>query len=194
VAVDLDYANVRLHVVHVWNHPLNASRLFISSLGPRPAYWLSCFFSPLGFIASVKHTHARTLRVGIDTLHMGCEMTTLETDEVTSPPPTGVYIYGLSMEGGRFDRVSMCIEESSPRLRLDPLPCIQLKPEALLVSPSRAVDSFDCPLYRTSVRTSMRSTDLSSNFIVSLPVPCREGVGSAHWAMRGCAMLCVPDN
>jgi dynein heavy chain, axonemal len=163
-------------------------------LGPRPAYWLSCFFSPHGFIASVKHAHARMCRVGIDTLHMGCVMTALDPNEVTSPPTTGVYIYGMSMEGGRFDRVSMCIEESSPRLRLDPMPCIQLKPEALPASPSRPIDSYDCPLYRTSVRTNFGSTELYSNFIVSLPVPCREGMGSEHWAMRGCAILCAEDD
>lgn len=120
-------------------------------------------------------------------------MTALDSEEVTTPPPTGVYIYGMAMQGGRFDRASMCIEESSPRLQLDPMPCILLKPEALPVSPSHPVDIYDCPVYRSSVRTSVRRSGRFENFIVSLPVPCREGVGSEHWAMRDCAMLCVPD-
>lgn len=120
-------------------------------------------------------------------------MTVMDPDQVTAPPPKGVYIYGMFMVGGRFDRGSMCIEESAPSLLLDSMPCIQLKPEVLPVSPSRPVDSYDCPLYRTSVRASVRSTGCLSNLIVSLPVPCREGVGSEHWAMRGCAILCVPD-
>eukprot|EP01039_Chlorochromonas_danica_P010435 gene10435-11558_t len=75
--------------------------------GPRTPYWLPGFFFPQ---------------------QIGCEMTGLEAREVKSAPPTGAYVYGLFMEGGRFNRATLMLEDSMPRQLLDQVSCIWLKP------------------------------------------------------------------
>eukprot|EP00981_Chlorochromonas_danica_P002673 scaffold523_cov171-Ochromonas_danica.AAC.2 len=85
--------------------------------------------SPAGFMtAAVKQTCSREVRLAVDTLKIGCEMTGLEAREVKSAPPTGAYVYGLFMEGGRFNRATLMLEDSMPRQLLDQVSCIWLKP------------------------------------------------------------------
>ena len=119
-------------------------------------------------------------------------MTALDRNSITSPPLYGAYVYGLYMEGGRFDRVQMCVEESLPRVLLDPLPCIWLKP--VVAAEYRPVNTYECPLYKTSARAgTLSTTGHSTNFVVALPIPCGEINSPDHWVRRGCAMLCMQD-
>ena len=140
--------------------------------GPRPAYWLSGFFFPQGFMTSVKQTYSRDNRIAVDTLRIGCELTAYDKNDITQPPISGAYVYGLFMEGGRFDREKMCMEESLPRQLLDPVPCVWLKP--VISTEYNPVNVYDCPLYKTSIRAgTLSTTGHSTNFVVSLPVPCK---------------------
>jgi dynein heavy chain len=104
-------------------------------------------------------------------------------------------VYGLFMEGGRFDRDVMAMAESLPRQLLSPMPCIWLKPViSASYDPSFV---YNCPLYKTSIRAgTLSTTGHSTNFVVALPVPTAEeggGPGPDHWIRRGCAMLCMED-
>ena len=143
-------------------------------------------------MTSVKQTYSRDNRIAVDTLRIGCELTSYDKNAVTTAPPSGAYVYGLYMEGGRFDRVRMCMEESLPRQLLDPMPCVWLKP--VISSEYKPVSVYDCPLYKTSIRAgTLSTTGHSTNFVVALPVPCEGARGQEHWIRRGCAMLCMQD-
>ncbi len=158
--------------------------------GPRPAYWLSGFFFPQGFMTSVKQTYSRQCKIAVDTLRIGCEMTSMEAKDVAQSPGTGAYIYGLFMEGGRFNRTSLLLEDAAPRQLLDSMPCVWLKP--VVAADYNPVGVYDCPLYKTSLRAgTLSTTGHSTNFVVTLPVPTH--VAEDHWIRRGCAMLCMQD-
>ena len=162
--------------------------------GPRPAYWISGFCFPQSFVTSVKLSYSRDNKIALDSLCIGCEITSNESNTITVPPSSGVFVYGLYMEGGRFDRSLMCLQESLPRQIQDPMPCVWLKP--VIASEYNPVSVYDCPLYRTSARAGTLSTaGHSTNFVLSIHVPCKgEGEeGQAHWVRRGCAMLCMND-
>ena len=62
--------------------------------------------------------------------------------DILEGPPTGVYIYGLFMEGARWDRESGGVEESRQGELYDPIPVIWLEPED--VSPRN--HAFFCAL------------------------------------------------
>jgi dynein heavy chain len=163
--------------------------------GPRPSYWLPGFFFPQGFMTAVKQTYSREFKIAVDTLRIGCELTNLDYSDIDGAPPTGAYVYGLFMEGGRFDRTVMAMAESLPRQLLSPMPCIWLKPViSASYDPSFV---YNCPLYKTSIRAgTLSTTGHSTNFVVALPVPTAEeggGPGPDHWIRRGCAMLCMED-
>jgi len=161
------------------------------TLGPRPSYWLSGFFFPQGFMTAVKQTYSREFKIAVDTLKIGCEVTSLDYRDILKAPETGAYIYGLYMEGGRFDRKDMRIEDSTPRQLLDVMPCIWLKP--VIASEYNPLGCYDCPLYKTSIRAgTLSTTGHSTNFVVALPIPTV--VNEDHWIRRGCALLCMQDD
>lgn len=159
--------------------------------GPRPTYWLSGFFFPQGFMTAVKQTYSREFRIAVDTLRIGCEMTGLDARDIEKPPEIGAYVYGLFMEGGRFNRMEMKLDDSVPRILLDTMPCIWLKP--VITSEYHPVGVYECPLYKTSIRAgTLSTTGHSTNFVVALPIP--SDMPSDHWVRRGCAMLCMRDD
>lgn len=158
--------------------------------GPRQTYWLSGFFFPQGFMTAVKQTYSRDYKIAVDTLRIGCEMTPLDAKDIDAPPATGAYVYGLFMEGGRFNRGVMRMDDSLPRQLLDTMPCIWLKP--VITADYNPVSVYDCPLYKTSIRAgTLSTTGHSTNFVVSLPIPT--SAAQDHWIRRGCAMLCMQD-
>ena len=76
--------------------------------------------------------------------------------EQTTPPETGVYVNGLLLEGARWDREKMCLNESHPKILFDILPTLWLKP-------GRTEDhvtegTYVCPVYKTPTRRGMLST------------------------------------
>jgi dynein heavy chain len=159
--------------------------------GPPICFWLSGFFFPQGFMTSVKQTYSREHKIAVDTLKIGCEMTAWDLHEVIAIPESGAYVYGLFMEGGRFDRKNMRIEDSHPRELFDTMPCIWLKP--VIAEQYNPTDIYNCPLYKTSIRAGVLSTTgHSTNFVVALPVP--SGMAQDFWIRKGCAMLCMLDD
>lgn len=158
--------------------------------GPRPSYWLSGFFFPQGFMTAVKQTYSRDFKIAVDTLKIGCDVTSLDAKDINNAPSVGAYIFGLYMEGGRFDREKLRMEESEPRQLLDIMPCIWLKP--VIAADYKPLAVYDCPLYKTSIRAgTLSTTGHSTNFVVALPIPTF--LSQDHWIRRGCAMLCMSD-
>lgn len=159
--------------------------------GPRPCYWLSGFFFPQGFMTAVKQTYSRDFKIAVDTLRIGCEMTPHNPGDISAGPEIGAFVYGLYMEGGRFERSTMKMAESHPRQLLDVMPSVWLKP--VITADYKPVSVYDCPLYKTSIRAgTLSTTGHSTNFVVSLPVPT--DLEQDHWIRRGCAMLCMMDD
>lgn len=156
--------------------------------GPATAYWLSGFFFPQGFMTSVKQIYSRDNQIAVDTLRIGCEITSFDPQDIDEAPVYGAYIYGLYMEGGRFSRSNMKMEESHPRQLLDIIPCIWLKP--VITEDYKPESIYDCPLYKTSIRAgTLSTTGHSTNFVVALQLPSDRA--QDHWIRRGCAMLCM---
>jgi dynein heavy chain len=159
--------------------------------GPQKSYWLSGFFFPQGFMTSVKQTFSRDNKIAVDTLRIGCELTSMESGKVTNFPEYGAYIHGLYMEGGRFDIKRMRMEDSKPRELFDTIPCVWLRP--VISADYNPKNVYNCPLYKTSIRAgTLSTTGHSTNFVVALPVPTRHG--EDHWIRKGCAMLCMLDD
>ncbi len=48
-------------------------------------------------------TYARETKIPIDTLTFRTKVLSLSEAEVSTPPATGVYVYGLYLEGAKWD-------------------------------------------------------------------------------------------
>ena len=97
----------------------------------------------------------------------------------------GVYIYGLSLEGCRWNRNNL--DESEPKKMFAALPILYVtainnkkKPDAEKMSAS-----YNCPVYKYPRRT-------DKYLIFRVPLNC-EGTGPNHWKLRGVALLCSTE-
>lgn len=160
--------------------------------GPPKCFWLSGFFFPQGFMTGALQTYARKTRIAIDTLTFKTNILSLSQEDVTVAPEDGVYVYGLYLEGARWDKESGRLAEMSPGVLFDYMPCIWLEPVEQSAFSKKELD-YDCPVYKTSRRAgTLSTTGHSTNFIVTLQLDSAKP--QDHWIRRGVALLSQLDD
>lgn len=154
--------------------------------GEPSSFPLPVFFFPQGFMTASLQTFARKHMESIDTLSFEFTVLREEPDELTESPEDGVYMYGLYLEGARFDRSSWLLHDSEPGKMFDLLPVIHFKPAVLHKQPP---GTYQCPVYKTAVRKGVLSTTgMSTNFVVQVELPTDEP--EQKWILAGVAALC----
>ncbi|CAK81423.1 unnamed protein product (macronuclear) [Paramecium tetraurelia] len=98
----------------------------------------------------------------------------------------GTLIFGLFLEGCRWDYGREMIVESNPKVLTTLAPIIWLKP---IQGESETKNQYVCPVYKTAERRGVLSTTgHSTNFIMNVNLPTEQS--QHHWVKRGVAMLC----
>lgn len=73
-------------------------------------------------------------------------------EEITEAPEDGVIVFGMYLEGARFDQTANIIVDSRPGRMYDLLPAIHFIPA---VNHRQAPGTYACPVYKTAVRKGM---------------------------------------
>jgi dynein heavy chain len=147
------------------------------------SFWISGLYFPQGFITGVKQQYARKTLIAIDRLKIKAHVSSSSSggdDDGTmvlpeAPPPNGVYIHGLFLQGAHWDSQGMdddvgesgkalveggmtfggCLTEGVPRVLFESMPPMWLQPYDYVVQVDgegpRPVQYY-CPIYKTTTR------------------------------------------
>lgn len=114
------------------------------------AFWISGFFFPQAFLTGTLQNYARKAVISIDTISFDFSVVKQPLEELTERPENGCYIYGLYLEGARWDADADVLAESKPKELYTEMPVIQLMPMANRKQPDHGI--YVCPVYKTLTR------------------------------------------
>lgn len=133
-------------------------------------------------------TFARKHMEAIDGLSFEFEILSQKPEDIQQSPDDGVIIFGLFLEGARFDQALCRVVESKPGEMYDLLPAIHFKPA---VGHKQAPNTYACPVYKTAVRKGVLSTTgMSTNYVLPVELPIDVNETEQKWILAGVAALC----
>ncbi|OQS01624.1 dynein heavy chain [Achlya hypogyna] len=139
--------------------------------------WLSGFFNPQSFLTAVLQTTAKKNAVELDKLQIVTDITKRTLDSLDAPSRDGQFIYGLSLEGARWDIGGGVIDTSAPKEMSCPMPIINCR--AVLATAGSSSNAFECPVYRTQQR--------GPTYIFTAQL--RSKVPPAKWVLAGAILV-----
>ena len=155
------------------------------SKGEPPWFWISGFFFPQGFLTGVLQTHSRKEVIAIDKLNFSFKVLEDDHTEIDKGPESGVYVYGLFIDGARWDETTGTLTEQNYGIFYEKMPPIWFEP---IENYNQDPEEYACPIYKTSVRAGVLSTTgQSTNFIIDAHLPTKQP--PTHWIKRGSALL-----
>jgi len=155
--------------------------------GKPKGFWISAFFFPQGFLTSVLQNYARKYKTPIDILGFAFDfMDFTDIKQTQIAPEDGCYIYGLFVEGCRFDLKHGRLEDSRPGEMFTEAPVIYFIPQESYTSEPT---DYQMPVYKTTTRAGVLSTTgHSTNFIIAIDVPTKHK--PEYWILNGVAFVC----
>ncbi|XP_013362490.1 PREDICTED: dynein heavy chain 14, axonemal isoform X4 [Chinchilla lanigera] len=183
-------------------------------------YWLPAFFFPQAFLAAVLQDHGRSQGVSMDALtfshHVISDTSNVSEEELSmatqrklslirkafkgsEPSHKGVHVFGLFIEGARWDQELNTLEDSLPLEMCCDFPDIHFLPTKISTvkhdtssHPGSEIYTFECPVYQTPERSrTLITTGLPGNFLTSVHLPTRKP--PSHWITMQVALLCEKD-
>ncbi|XP_030743682.1 dynein axonemal heavy chain 14 [Echinops telfairi] len=180
-------------------------------------YWLPAFFFPKGFLTAVLQDYGRCHGISTDALkfthHVISDSTHTEEEEFsiiiqkklnmvrrafkgTDPSQAGVHIFGLFIDGARWNHEQKILDDSLPLEMCCDFPDIYFLPTKISTENPKAsnqtdsgVYTFECPIYQTPQRSRMSSpSSLPTSFLTSVCLPTQKP--PSHWIKIRVALLC----
>ena len=157
--------------------------------GAPTSFWVSGFYFTQSFLTGVKQDHARKYVISIDQIDFDFEVVSNPDKVDTSKKATdGCYIYGLFIEGCRWDCENEVLADSLPKMLFEPMPEIWMIPKRMKdINPAHVYTS---PVYKTIERRgTLSTTGHSTNFVLDITLRMQEQHSVEFWTRRGVAMI-----
>ena len=138
------------------------------------------FFNPQGFLTAMRQEVTRAHKGwALDSVVLHNDILKQQKDDIVTPPPEGVYVHGLYLDGAGWDRRGSKLIESQPKVLFSLLPVVHIY--AVNVATVKDSKFYHCPVYKKP-----RRTDLTYVTTITL----RTQQNPDHWILRGVALLC----
>ncbi|CAL8284422.1 unnamed protein product [Lota lota] len=141
------------------------------------AVWLPGLFSPQSFLTAVMQFVARKNKWPLEKMCLSVEVMKKNREEFSCPPREGAYIYGLFMEGARWDPQKGVMAEARLRELTPSMPVLFVK--ALPLEQRETNNMYECPVYRTRTR--------GATYIWTFPLRSKER--PAKWVLATACLL-----
>jgi dynein heavy chain len=110
----------------------------------------------------------------------------LRPSDIKEKPKHGVYVYGMFLEGARWNYEKHSLDDSLPKELYTDAPMILFKPVERRVAPSDGV--YYCPLYKVLSRAgTLSTTGHSTNYVLFVELPSDRD--QSVWIKAGVAMF-----
>ncbi|XP_062336891.1 dynein axonemal heavy chain 11 [Osmerus eperlanus] len=139
--------------------------------------WLSGLFNPQSFLTAVMQSLARKNEWPLDKMNLTVDVTKKFKEEFNQPAREGAYVYGLYMEGARWDTQSGVISEARLKELTPSMPVISVR--AVPNDRQETRNIYECPLYKTKLR--------GGTYVWTFSLKTRER--PAKWVLAGLALL-----
>ncbi|EGR32330.1 hypothetical protein IMG5_087930 [Ichthyophthirius multifiliis] len=155
-------------------------------------HWISGFYFTQTFLTATLQNYARKYTIPIDNLTFEFQFYSEPGDNPDDVAKfiniqDGNLMYGLYLEGCKWDYENKILNESDPKILFVQTPIIWLKPAK--INEVKEFNVYKCPVYKTSERKgTLSTTGHSTNFIMNIEMPSI--VDQSVWVKRGVAMLC----
>lgn len=104
--------------------------------GTPKVFWISGFFFPQAFLTGTLQNYARKHVIAIDRLAFRYEIHDDKTyKDVREKPADGCYIYGMYIEGCKWDARKHQLEDSDPKKLFTDIPLLLLVPQQDRIAP-----------------------------------------------------------
>eukprot|EP00747_Dinoflagellata_sp_TGD_P112719 gnl/TRDRNA2_/TRDRNA2_171542_c1_seq6.p1 gnl/TRDRNA2_/TRDRNA2_171542_c1~~gnl/TRDRNA2_/TRDRNA2_171542_c1_seq6.p1 ORF type:complete len:647 (+),score=142.57 gnl/TRDRNA2_/TRDRNA2_171542_c1_seq6:121-2061(+) len=150
--------------------------LWIERLSPPVSFWISGLFFPQAFFTASLQNYARKNTIAIDRLSFDFHVKDdckIDGSDLHEPPETGVYVYGLFLEGCRWGSDIHALAASKPKQLFVELPVTHFVPIA--DRKPKETGNYNCPVYKVlSRKGTLSTTGHSTNFVMYMDLPCKE--------------------
>ncbi|XP_049886262.1 dynein axonemal heavy chain 8 [Pectinophora gossypiella] len=144
------------------------------------SFWMTGFFNPQGFLTAMRQEVTRAHKGwALDMVTLHNDVTKFSLEEIKAPPPEGVFVHGVYLDGAGWDRRNNRLCESTLKVLYTPLPVIHVY--AINSTAPKDPKLYQCPVYKKPNRTGL-------TFITPLWLPTIKNPD--HWMLRGVAILC----
>jgi len=162
--------------------------------GAPVTFWLSGFFFTQSFLTGQLQNYARKTKMEIDTLVWNYKVLPA-VEQKFQKPETGCLVYGIFMDGARWDDIDGCIAESFPKVLFCEMPHLHLTPCESSKDPTDKKTVYPSPVYKTSERKgTLSTTGHSTNFVMTVLLPMAKTHNEKYWVKRGVACLTQLDD
>ena len=173
-----------------WIKDLNERITFFNDWhekGTPTCFCISRFSFPQAFLTGTLQNYARKHKCEIDLLTFEFKIMDDTTwDKVQDKPEDGCYVYGMFLEGARWNYETHLLDNSLNRELYTDVPLIHMIPVPNREPPKTGI--YNTPLYKVLSRQgTLSTTGHSTNFVLMVELPTKED--EAKWIKAGVAMF-----